>query len=250
MFRLVAACLILALAPLGTARAADDVIVTLGGGLKTEPGWEGSKDYVLSPFPIIGLRFLRSPLTGQPSSDTGFGIAPSFRYLSSRSFDASSPLFGLPSVSSAFEAGVTVDYTDTNFRAFATARQGFGGHRGQIFELGLDGILHPLDELTVEAGPRVSFASADYMRTYYGVSTAASLASGVAAYDPNGGYRGAGLAARATYDIDGKWLVRADASWTRLSDRVAASPIMKAAGDRDQFSIGAGVAYRFGVGWR
>ena len=249
MSRLPLALVILAIG-LGTAHAADDLVVTLGGGLKTEPGWDGSKSYVLSPFPIIGLRFLRSPLTGQPTTDTGFGIAPSFRYLSNRSFGPASPMTGLPDVATAFEAGLTVDYTDSNWRAFATARQGFGGHHGQTFELGIDGILHPMDKLTLEAGPRVSFATSDYMRTYYGVSAASSAATGVAAYDPGGGYRGAGVAGRITYDIDRNWLVRGDASWTHLSDKIAASPIMRAEGNREQFSVGLGVAYRFGVGWR
>ena len=246
--RLAAATVLLALAPLGVAWAADDAIVTIGGGLRSQPGWDGSKDYLTAPFPIIGLRFLRSPLTGQPSSETGFGIAPSFRVLSKRRFDAA-PLLGVPDVATAFEAGLTVDYTDTNFRTFATVRQGFGGHNGQIFELGVDGILHPMAKLTVEAGPRVSFASAEYMRTYYGVSAATAALTGLAGHNPSGGYRGAGLATRVTYDIDERWFVRGDAAWTRLSDTIVASPIMRAAGNRDQLSIGLGVGYRFGIGW-
>ncbi|MCE1238127.1 MAG: MipA/OmpV family protein [Hyphomicrobiales bacterium] len=225
----------------------DDLVVTLGGGVRVSPDWDGSKKAVVSPMPIIGLKFLRSPLTGAPSSDTGFGLAPSFRYLSKRSFGAGSPLNGLPDVPQAFEAGLTVDYTDTNFRAFVTARQGMGGHHGQIAELGLDGIVHPIDKLTLAAGPRLSFASADYMRTYYGVSAAAAASSGVAAYDPGAGYRGVGLGAVATWDIDPRWFVKAEAGWTRLADKIANSPVMKAEGARDQFSVGLGVAWRFGV---
>lgn len=225
----------------------DDLVVTLGGGIATAPDWDGSKKYVLSPMPILGLKFLRSPFTGQPTSDTGFGIAPSFRYLSKRTFDAGSSLAGLPKVTEAFEAGLTVDYTDTNFRAFATVRQGMGGHHGQIGELGVDAILHPMDKLTLSAGPRVSFASGDYMRTYYGVTAGTSLATGVAAYDPGGGYRGAGIGAIATYDIDPHWFVKAQGEWTRLSDTIARSPVIKAEGARDQFSFGIGVARRFGL---
>lgn len=225
----------------------DDLVVTLGGGVRVSPDWDGSKQYVVSPMPIIGLKFLRSPLTGAPSSDTGFGLAPSFRYLSKRSFGGGSPLNGLPDVPQAFEAGLTVDYTDTNFRAFATVRQGLGGHHGQIAELGLDGIVHPIDKLTLAAGPRLSFASADYMRTYYGVSAVAAAATGVPAYDPGAGWRGAGLGATATWDIDPRWFVKADAAWTRLSDTIARSPVMKTEGARDQFSVGLGVAWRFGV---
>ena len=122
-----------------------------------------------------------------------------------------------------------------------------GGHHGQIAEFGADAILHPLDRLTLSLGPRVSFASADYMRTYYGVSSATSLATGVPAHDPSGGYRGAGLGGTAVWDIDKRWFVKGEASWTRLSDAIASSPVMKAEGARDQISVGLGVGWRFGV---
>lgn len=229
------------------AGSGDDVVVTLGGGAMVAPDWDGSNTYVVSPMPIIGLKFLRSPLTGAPSSDTGFGVAPSFRWLSKRSFGAGSALAGLPGVAEALEAGLTIDYTDTNFRAFASLRQGMGGHHGQIAELGLDGIAHPLPQLTLEAGPRVSFASADYMRTYWGVSPAVSAATGVAAHDPGGGYRGAGLGAKATWQIDPRWFVQAKTEWTHLSDAAARSPVVKAEGTRDQISVGLGIAWKFGI---
>lgn len=229
--------------------AGDDAIVTLGGGGRVAPAWDGAKGYLLSPMPIIGLKFLRSPFTGQPTSDTGFGIRPTFRYVSQREFGPASPLFGVAKVDAAFEAGLAVDYTDTWFRAFVEVRQGFGGHTGQFVELGLDGIVHPTRQLTIAAGPRVSFASSEYMRSYFGLSAADSLATGIARYDPKGGYRGAGLGGVATYEIDPHWLVRADAAWTHLGDEAARSPIVKAAGNRDQFTVGLGVAYRFGVGW-
>ena len=119
-----------------------------------------------------------------------------------------------------------------------------------MVDLGLDGRVRPFDRLTLAAGPRLSFASSDYMRAYFGVSAADSLASGLAAYTPKGGYRGAGLGATATWDVDQSWFIRADAGWTRLSDEAARSPIVKTDGSRDQFTIGLGAAYRFGVNWR
>ena len=227
----------------------DDVVVTLGGGLRVNPDWDGSQKYILAPFPIVGLKFLRSPLTGQPSSDIGFGLAPSVRLLSKRSFDRASPLFGLPDVGTAFEAGLTVDYTDTWFRGFVSARQGMGGHHGQVFDLGLDGIVRPMPKLKLEAGPRLSLATAEYMRTYFGVSAADSARTGIAAYDPKGGVRAYGLGGVATWEIDKNWFVRADAAWNRLSDEATRSPVIRRAGARDQFTAGLGIAYRFGTGW-
>lgn len=227
----------------------DDAIVTLGGGGRIAPEWDGSKTYLLSPMPIVGFRFLRSPLTGQPSSDTGFGLRPAFRHLSERSFGVRSKLHGLADVDGAWEVGLGADYTDTWFRASIEVRQGFGGHTGQLLDLGLDGIVHPRSNVTLSVGPRLSFASAEYMRTYFGVSAAEAARTGLAAHRPDGGYRGGGLAATATWEIDPRWFVRADAGWTRLSDDVAASPVVRTEGSRDQFTVGLGVAWRFGVGW-
>jgi outer membrane protein len=226
-----------------------DAIVTLGGGGRVAPEWDGAKAYMLTPMPIVGLKFLRSPLTGKPTSDTGFGIAPAFRFVSKREFTARDRLWGLERVGATAELGFVVDYTDTWFRASAEVRQGFGGHHGQIVELGFDGRFRPIDRLTVSAGPRVSFASSEYMNTWYGVTAAESARTGLATHRPGAGLLGAGLAARATWEIDDQWLVRADAGWTRLADKAANSPIVRTDGARDQFTVGLGVAWRFGVGW-
>jgi outer membrane protein len=256
MFRVACPIVLLALCAASAAAAGealpgpnDDAIVTLGGGARVSPEWDGSKSYMLSPMPIVGLKLLRSPFTGAPSSDTGFGIRPAFRWVSERSFDARDRLHGIDRVGAAAEIGVVVDYTDTWFRASVEVRQGFGGHHGEIAVLGLDGIVHPTDRLSLSAGPRVSFASAEYMNTYYGVTAAESAATGLATHRPGGGYLGAGLAGTASYEIDPRWIVKADAAWTRLGDRAADSPIVRADGARDQFTVGLGVAWRFGVGW-
>ncbi|WP_165498217.1 MipA/OmpV family protein [Siculibacillus lacustris] len=227
----------------------DDAIVTLGGGARLAPEWDGSKSYVLSPMPIVGFRFLRSPFTGQPTTDTGFGIRPAFRHVGERKFDVHDRLWGLDKVDAAWELGLAADYTDTWFRASVEVRQGFGGHTGQIVDLGLDGIVHPFEHVTLSAGPRLSLASAAYMNTYFGVTAAESARTGLATHRPGGGVRGAGLATAASWEIDPRWVVRADAGWTRLADDAATSPIVRADGARDQFTVGLGVAWRFGVGW-
>jgi outer membrane protein len=229
--------------------AGTDAIVTLGGGARVQPSFDGASTYLLSPMPIVSLKFLRSPFTGQPTSDTGFGFFPSFRFYGERK--GVGKLAGLNTVSAAAEAGFGVDYTDTYWRAFVEVRQGFGGEHGQTADLGLDGIFRPIDRLKLAAGPRLSLASTDYMRTYFGVTAAETVASGgkFGTFRPGGGVRGVGLGGTATYDIDPHWVVEANAGWTHLVGDAASSPIVRQAGSREQFTVGLGVAYRFGVGW-
>ena len=226
-----------------------DAIVTLGGGVRVAPAWDGSSRYVASPMPIIGLKFLRSPLTGQPTSDTGFGIRPTFRFLDERK--GTGDLAGLNKVSNAYEIGAQVDYTDTYWRAYVELRQGFGGHHGLLGDIGAEAIVRPMPGLKLAVGPRVSLASSEYMTRYFGVTPAETVASGgkFATFTPSAGFRAVGVTAQATYDITPNWIARADVGYDRLVGDAAKSPIVKQAGDANQFSVGLGVAYRFGIGW-
>jgi outer membrane scaffolding protein for murein synthesis (MipA/OmpV family) len=235
---------------LTTNTSAADVVFTLGGGGKVSPEYEGSKDYAFSPFPILGLKFKVNPLTGQPSSETGFGIRPAFRYIGKRDASTNSALSGLNAVDASYELGLYLDWTDTNWRAFVEARQGFGGHHGQVFDLGVDAILRPFQNVTVNAGPRLSFATSDYMSTYFDVSAAESLTSGYAAYSANGGLKSYGVGTTINFDITPNWLVRVEGSYSRLADEAANSPIVDKAGSADQFSVGIGAAYRFGLSYK
>lgn len=239
-----------AYAPPAYAPPGHEVTVTLGLGAQVTPSYEGSDSYDLGPMPIFDLKFRHNPLTGAPSSDTGFGIRPAFRYVGKRA--ATGELAGLDAIDAAFELGLNLSWTDEMWRVFVEGRQGFGGHHGQIFDLGADAILRPLPGLTAAIGPRVSFATSDYVETYFDISAAEAAASlsGFSAYSADAGLRSYGVGARLDYELTPQWLVRLDASYSRLADDLAHSPIVREAGSADQFTVGLGVAYRFGFDWR
>lgn len=225
-----------------------DVLVTLGAGAQMKPEYEGADSYDVSPMPIFGLTFKLNPFTGQPTTETGFGIRPAFRYLSKR--EGSGELAGLNDVDAAFELGLNLSWTEQMWRVFVEGRQGFGGHSGQIFDLGADAILRPLPGVTASFGPRVSFATSNYVETYFNVSTTEAGLSGFSPYSADGGLRSYGVGGRVDYELTPQWLVRLDASYSRLADDLADSPIVRETGSADQFTVGLGVAYRFGFNWR
>lgn len=256
-FALLAATVLASAAPASAQQAAfpspaDDVIVTLGGGVRLQPEFEGSGRYEASPFPIIGLRFMVNPFTGEPTSEFGFGIAPAFRFIGERNAGVDSRLGGLNRIDAAFEAGLNLSYTTSYARGFLEIRQGSGGHDGMLFDVGADAIFLPAPGLKVAVGPRLSFATDDYMSTYFSVSAAEAGASvvGLPAYDAGGGLRSFGAAIRADYDLTPQWLLRFDAAWNRLAGDAGDSPIVTRIGDRDQFTVGIGAAYRFGIDYR
>jgi MipA family protein len=84
------------------------------------------------------------------------------------------------------------------------------------------------------------------MDTYFGVTEAEASASGshLTACDPASSFKTAGLEARAVYALSDTTRLHIRAGWDRFIGDAADSPIV-AVGSKDQFSIGAGLTYRF-----
>jgi len=51
----------------------------------------------------------------------------------------------------------------------------------------LEGHYHPIERLTLSAGPGFTWANGPYMRTFFGVSAAQSAASGLPPFEPGSG---------------------------------------------------------------
>lgn len=241
------------LALMGPAAAQDSpdpgIEFEAGGGISVEPAYEGSSSYVFSPWPIVRLKRLTLPggftIGGK---DGGFSVKPSFRLLSKRSDTDHPALLGLGTVKDALEVGLGFSYTAQYWSVFAQARRGITGHEGVVGEAGADVILRPMDGLKVTAGPRLSFASADYMATYFGVTPAQSAASGLAQHVAGSGIKSAGAEIGFRYDMDVDWALEGAASYSRMTGDAANSPITKA-GSRDQFGMRIGIVRSIELGF-
>lgn len=232
--------------------AATDIVIELGVGGLVSPTYEGSKDYELSPFPIIGLDYLSVPgLFSFGSIDPqrgGFSIGPSFDYVAGRDSDDYDDLRGLRDVDATYAAGIRLGYEWTHAEIYGEARYAFGGADGLVGDLGANLIARPTQELQLKAGPTLSFASGDYMDAYFGVTGGESLATGgrLDAYDPGGGFKTAGIAASVRYEFRPTWFLNADASWSRFVGDAGDSPIVKT-GDENQYAFGLGISKRFSL---
>jgi MipA family protein len=226
----------------------EDIVLELGGGGKFEPAYEGSDEYELRPWPVVDLKFLRVPVLGTfgGGPETALSIGPSFGFIGERDDDDYSEITGLGDVDFAVEVGGRIAYRYGMFRAVAAVRQGFGGHDGIVGEGGVDLVVEPIAPLTVSIGPRVSFASDDYMETYFGVDAAQSAASGLPVFGAEGGIRGAGVEAEWRYALTRRWALVGEAGYERLVGDAADSPVTEA-GSANQFSASLGLTYRFGL---
>lgn len=227
-----------------------DVVLEVGAGAVWRPAYEGANQYQVSPFPVVTVHYLWLPGLGevkrQMGPRDGFSVGPSFRYVRQRNSGDYDDLTGLQNVGAAYEIGGRVAYTFGMLRAHASLRRGFGGHDGLVGEAGLDLTLNPNAVTEINLGPRLSYADANYMRTYLGVTPAESLTSGLAAYDPAGGIKGAGVELGSRYAFTPQWSLLGAVTYERLVGAAADSPIAQA-GDLDQFTARLGLSYRFGL---
>jgi outer membrane protein len=226
-----------------------DIVLEIGAGAAMRPAYEGAKGYEFNPAGFMTLHYLWLPGLGNVKSDRareGFFIAPSFRYVYERDSDDHPELRGLGTIDAAFEIGGKVGYEWSLFRSWLAVRQGFGGHKGVVVETGIDFRFRPSAVTEFTVGPRASFATSEYMKTYFGVTTLESNLSGLTAYNPGGGIKGAGLEATGRYEFTPQWSLVGSVVYERLIGDAAASPVVKL-GNENQLAAKLGVTRKFGL---
>lgn len=249
VIRITAFAAVLPLMSVASAAAeAPGISLELGLGGTIAPHYEGSNSYEINPWPIVRLKRLTLPNGFQigGGDGTGFSVKPSFRFMSDRTAADFPALTGLNNIDTAFELGAGVSYTANNWRVFGNLRRGVTGHDGFVGEIGADLITRPMQGLTVHAGPRASFADSEYMATYFGVTGPESVASGLAAFSPSGGFKSVGLEIGARYDFNADWAIEGTAEYARLIGDAGNSPVT-ALGSDDQFTIRLGLIRSFTV---
>jgi outer membrane protein len=237
-------------------------IVTVGAWTYLQPEFEGSDELGFGVKPIIDIRRPGAREWLSLPSDHGgitlfstnnFRIGPSFNFIQRRKEDDSDALRGLGDVDWALEVGAYAEYWLTDFvRTRAEARRGFNGHEGFVADFSADFVWRPLPPWTLTLGPRLSIADDEYMRTYFSVTPAQAVTSGLRAFDAQGGLKSAGALASVTYQWTPQFATMAYLEYARLLGDAADSPIVSERGSRDQFTVGVGAKYSFSVdtsGW-
>ena len=166
------------------------------------------------------------------------------RYIRERDASEFDELSGLDDIDAALELGFGVTYTQRNVRGFALLRRGFGGHESFVGEAGADIVGYPSDRITVYGGPRVFFGAGDYADTYFGVNADEAAASGLRAFEAEGGLLSAGIELGARYELNDRWGIEGAITYDRLMNDAADSPITEQ-GSEDQFGARIGLTRTF-----
>ena len=239
-----------------SAQDASAVRVRVGLGAQLQPDFIGGKHSDLAPLFHFNIahgtnEFRFSAPDDSPSiavlSSDGFSVGPAVNLQGRRrESDVGAPVGSVPRT---FEAGAFAQYLVANsFRVRAEVLKGINGAGGVVGTIGADKIWRDGDRYVFSIGPRVLLSDGRYQRAYFGVTPAASLASGLPTYRPGGGIYGVALASGLSYQLGGgPWGLFGYARYERLVKNAANSPIVREFGSRNQLSGGIGLNYTFTV---
>jgi MipA family protein len=157
----------------------------------------------------------------------------------------------LGEIDEAVEAGLFVAYNlaevlndrDSLRFSLQVLKDASNMHDGTIGEFAMSYRMQVTDRLTITNSNSFSFANDDYAKSYFSISPAGALASGLAVTKAEGGGKDAAVSLALNYRVSERWMLFGYGKFSRLLGDFGDSPIVAIEGDKNQASVG------FGAGW-
>ncbi|QJE73096.1 MipA/OmpV family protein [Aerophototrophica crusticola] len=217
------------------------------------PEYEGADEYEVKPVPDLEITygetfFLdRRGLGVNVLNTRSLTAGVSLNYDGGREENDNDALRGLGDVD-----GTMVG---TAFAEYRIGQVGLGlDVTGDLLGDGHDGVTatvsaiyqaRPTDDLMLFAGPSATWASKDYMRSYFGITPAQAERSGRPVYETDSGFKDVAFTVFGIYSLTEDWALTGIAGYKRLLGDAKDSPIVDRDGSADQFFGGLGVSYSF-----
>ena len=230
---------------------------TAGLGAMARPLFPGSDRTRYLALPLFSVSYGRFFFGDAPGSGSGGGLGVNlyrdshWRLGTSISGDFVAPrkesddprLHGLGDIGRTARASLFAAYTLDWATLRTNVSSDVAGHgEGALVAVELEGRYHPTESLTLSAGPGLTWASGQYMRTFFGVSAAQSAASGLQPFEAGGGVDAIRFSLGSNYRLTTAWDLGARASLSRLRADAADSPITEA---RNQNTYAVFAEYHF-----
>ncbi len=223
--------------------------ISIGVAAGVAPDYEGSNDYGFGFGPNISASWrdtifykgksLGANLIRKENFKAGVILAKA----SGRNEDDNDKLEGLGDVDGGIEAGGFISYKNKPWRFKAEARQEVdSGHEGALVELSI-GTNLPFTKPLVFVELGTTWASDDYMESFFGIDTQQSANSGLDRHNADAGFKDVNLSISVGYPITNRWRLGATMEYKRLLGDAADSPIVD---DKNQFVAGIGFSYHMG----
>ena len=228
-------------------------VFTIGLGAAFAPDYEGSDDY--QPVPLWNLRAgnlyhpetyvqvlgptLRSNVL--PSDHWRLGL--SGRYIPERDDVDDDIVDEFDSVDASLLLGVMAGYDfiaghQRDLGIMLDVKQDVGGDNGFLGTIqGFYGTALG-NRSRLGLGIETTWASEDYMSSYFGVNAGDAAQSGLDQFDADEGLKDVAVSASYTYAFGKRWTVTGVGRYARLLNDAEDSPIVDDRGDANQFVVG------------
>lgn len=232
-------------------------------GVADRPDYEGSEDSEAFPVgsariwwddgryaELVGARSSGSAprLMGNLLPNSYLELGPVVQYRLKRDDVSQNSVDALPNIDAALELGGFAAYAFNDEVKLTTLGvvDASGEHDGGLIELSLDYSVALGQTLRFGAGLASTWASDDYMSTYFGVTAAGSAASGLPIYSADAGFKDVGLRLSSTWHAPAWEHMRITTllSGFRMLGDADDSPLVDIAGN--EFQIFAALL----VGWQ
>jgi outer membrane scaffolding protein for murein synthesis (MipA/OmpV family) len=204
--------------------------VTIGGGFRIEPKFEGADDFRIMPVPLVSADFgpyvsvNASGVTINALDYEGMSVKGRLGYDIGRDSSDDGHLDGLGDVDAGAVLGLDLAYNLDPVEFKLSLDKIVGGSDGLSATFGAAYSL-PIDQFKFSIGPSVTWADSNYMESYFGVTDRQSRRSGLSEFDADAGIKRVDLEISGMYMLDEHWLVRGEVSFGALVGDAADSPV-------------------------
>ena len=214
MFMGLLAALLSLLLVVPTIQAAD---FSIGGGIGVKPDYEGSSDYELVPVPAgsakfdngMYLKLLGLNLRANLIPSDFWRLGPVYNYRPERDNVENNRVDRMKDISDANELGIFGGIEWQGWYVFlewlADTGDAYDGSYGTL-KGGYNWMVNK--EWMLTFGAFTTYASDDYMETYFGVSSGDAARSGLDRYNADGGMKDIGLDFGANWRLAQNWDLR------------------------------------------
>ncbi len=224
------------------------------------PDYMGSDDYTVGIAPAGLIKFgkseryarlLATELSLNVLNSRNWSLGPVVNYRFARDDVDDNVVDRMRDVDGTVEAGVFAGWTwigeDDPRHRFTTSAQFLhdagSEHEGYLLSASARYFQPVTRPLTLSIGVTLTYASSDFMQTYFGVDSDNAARSGLSQFNAGGGLRDVRIPMMAIYSLSPKWHISGGLIYSRLMGDASDSPIVDERGSNNQLFAGLGVAY-------
>jgi outer membrane protein len=180
------------------------------------------------------------------TKETPWELGPVLQYRMKRDDVDNNQVDNMKDVDSATEAGAFLGWSADRMRLSTTFVTDVSDeYNGSVWYL--NGYYDfPINEqFKLSLGAHVTWASDNYMETYFGVDSTDAARSGLPRYSADSGFKDSGLSVIGNYQFNKTWGMAGLINYTHMMNDAKDSPLVDDVGDKDQYKAFVAVTYSF-----